>query len=155
MTTDFRLDADQDLMVTILVNLSYTKKSRVSLYTWKRALVYINTRLHFESTWVRHVLCKKRLVPKIAIGNTVQFRFFNVFEWSNSGLVNNPSPYHHTTASLLPSFRHRHIWIRQNPYFSPSIRLIKCQLRFVYENYFKKVNFYVILGPILTLWNIF
>ena len=66
-------------------------------------VVYLYTVLHFETVRLGFVQCKKSLVHKMTIVHTVQFNSFIDFEWSSNGLVNNSSPYHHTTASLLSS----------------------------------------------------
>ena len=89
--------------------------------------------LNFEAMKQEFILCKESLVHKIAIIIPAQFDSFIDFEWSNYGLVNNSSSYHHTKSSLLPYFSHRHVRIGYNFSFGPNITSIQCNLRFVRE----------------------
>ena len=72
--------------------------------TWERAL--LTTRQGF-------VPYKGSLAHKVAIVSTVQFNFIN-FAWFNNGLVDNASPNHHTSISLLPYSSPRHVWMRKS-----------------------------------------
>ena len=76
------------------------------------------------------------------------------FEYSKNGFADNSNPYHHTLHSLLPSFSNKHVRLGYDPSVGPSIRSTKCHSGFIYNNYFRKVNFHVFLDPNLMLQNI-
>ena len=103
----FRPEPDDHSIIFSPVNLLCPKKSWVNLDILEGALSCINIHFPLKLQRLKLVPCKESLTYKIVVVSTVQFNFD--FDWSNNVLIDNFSPYHHTTISLLPLFGHKKV----------------------------------------------